>query len=213
MVLNNFLTKLKHKTVIEILQIIKNRFFSKILFYVFQYNRVIKYKILSSCKRVIGKPVITQPVQLCGKGKIIFGRNVHIGCQPSPYLYNGYIYIEARNSLSKIEICDNVWINNNSVLISEGEGILIGKNSIFGTNLEIYDTDFHDLDPSRRMQGMPKTGRVVIGENVFAGSNVKILKGVSIGDNTVIANGSVVTKNIPGNVIAGGFPCKVIKKL
>ena len=63
------------------------------------------------------------------------------------------------------------------------------------------------------MQGIPKTGRVVIGENVFAGSNVKILKGVSIGDNTVIGNGSVVTKSIPGNVIAGGFPCRIIKNL
>ena len=56
-------------------------------------------------------------------------------------------------------------------------------------------------------------GEVIIGNNVWLGSNVKVLKGVSIGDNSIISAGSVVTKSVPENVIAGGIPAKVIKDI
>ena len=62
-------------------------------------------------------------------------------------------------------------------------------------------------------KGTVKTKKVVVGQNVFLGSNVVILKGVTIGDNSVIANCSVVTKSIPENVIAAGVPAKVIRRL
>ncbi len=141
----------------------------------------------------------------------MFVKNVNLGVNPSPYLYIGYGYIETRNEHSKIVIGDNVWINNNFVIISEGEGIEIGVHTIIGTNVEIYDSDFHELHPDKRMCGVPKTGKVKIGNNVFIGSSVKILKCVTIGNNSVIANSSVVTKSIPANVIAGGYPAKVIR--
>ncbi|MCY1423806.1 Galactoside O-acetyltransferase [compost metagenome] len=54
---------------------------------------------------------------------------------------------------------------------------------------------------------------MVIGTNVFIGANVTVLKGVTIGDNSVIANGSVVNRDIPANVIAGGVPAKVLGPL
>jgi len=63
------------------------------------------------------------------------------------------------------------------------------------------------------MTGIPKTASVKIGTNVFIGSNVRILKGVSIGDNTVIANGSIVVSSIPKDVIAGGNPAKILRSL
>jgi len=143
----------------------------------------------------------------------MFAKNVNLGVRPSPQLYSGYGYIDARKENSTIDIGDNVWINNNFMIASEGKGIEIGKNTLIGLNVEITDSDFHDLHPNRRMGGMPKTAKVVIGKNVFIGSNVKILKGVTIGDNSVIANSSVVIKSIPSNVIAGGYPAKVIKKI
>ena len=143
----------------------------------------------------------------------MFGKNVNLGVKPSPFLYNGYGHIEARKENSEISIGDNVWINNNFVIISEGEGIEIRENTLIGANVEIIDSDFHDLHPHKRMGGNPKTAKVVIEENVFIGNNVKILKGVTIGKNSVIANSSVVVKSIPSNVIAGGYPCKVIKKI
>lgn len=84
---------------------------------------------------------------------------------------------------------------------------------MIGANCEFIDSDFHDLHPDRRFGGNAKMGKVVIGKNVFIGSNVKVLKSVFIGDNSVIANGSIVTKSIPENVVAGGIPAKVLRHL
>lgn len=184
-----------------------------VVYYIFQYPRIIKYKFLSDCKNVNGSPKYNQPTQLLGEGTIIFGENVNLGIKPSPHLYSGYGYIDARTPHSKISIGDNVWINNNFMIASEGEGIKIGARTLIGLNVEISDSDFHDLNPDKRMGGIPQTSKVVIFENVFIGSNVKILKGVTIGENSIIANSSVVTKSIPENVIAGGNPCKVIKQI
>mgnify|MGYP000361354714 CR=1 FL=1 len=132
------------------------------------------------------------------KGAII-GNNCNINCM---------VFIE-----NDVRIGDNVSINNNATIVSEGEGISIGNDTLIGTNVFIADSDFHNLDPDLRLSNVIKTEKVTIGNNVFIGSNVSILKGVDIGNNSVIAYGSVVTKSIPSNVIAGGIPCKVIKKL
>ena len=145
-------------------------------------------------------------------GKIVFKDNVNLGVRESPAFYTGFIYIDARKQHSTISIGKNCWINNSS-LISEGKGIFIGDNCLIGSNVDIIDSNFHDLNPKKKMNGNIKTAKVVLEENVFIGSNVKILKGVTIGKNSVIANGSIVTKSIPSDVIAGGNPCKVIKKL
>jgi acetyltransferase-like isoleucine patch superfamily enzyme len=201
MTLNEFIVKVKRK--------LKRVF----VYFMFQYPRILKYKLLSDCQNIIGKPIYNQPIQLLGEGTIIFGNNVNLGVNPSPSLYSGYGYIDARKAHSKIIIGDDVWINNNVMIASEGEGIEIGAKTLIGLNVQITDSDFHDLHPERRMSGVPETAKVIIGKNVFIGSNVKILKGVQIGDNSVIANGSVVTKSIPDNVIAGGIPAKVIKQL
>jgi len=201
MTINEFMFKVKRR--------IKNLFG----YVVFQYLRVLKYKILSNCKNVVGKPIYNQPTQLLGIGTIQFGKNVNLGVSQSPFFYSGYGYIDARSQKSRIFIDNNVCINNNFNICSEGEGIEIGKDTLIGLNFEVSDSDFHDLHPNKRTNGIPKTAKVTIGKNVFIGSNVKILKGVTIGDNSVIANSSVVIKSIPANVIAGGYPAKVIKEI
>jgi len=201
MTLNKFIYKLKRK--------LKNI----ISYYIFQFPRILKYKLLSSCNTVKGSPKYNQPTQLLGRGVIMFGNDVNLGVRRSPNLFNGYGYIDVRNENSKIIIGDYVWINNNFMITSEGGGIEIGEKTLIGLNVEITDSDFHDMHPDRRMGGAPKMAKVSIGRNVFIGSNVKILKGVTIGNNSVIANSSVVTKSIPENVIAGGCPCKVIKQI
>jgi acetyltransferase-like isoleucine patch superfamily enzyme len=83
-----------------------------------------------------------------------------------------------------------------------GEGVIVGANSV------ITDGDWHSLD-SR--SGKPK--EIVIERNVWIGVNSVVLKGVRIGENSVIGACSVVTKNIPPNVVAAGNPCRVIKSL
>jgi len=172
----------------------------------YQQLRIIKFRLFSSCRNVTGTAIVRQPVQLVGEGRIRFKGKVYLGYYPSPYFLNGYIYIEARNASSIIEIEDGVSINNNSALISNGPGIFIGRRSMLGTNCEIIDSDFHDTHPERRMNGTPQAAKVEIGENVMIGSNVKILKGVRIGSNSVIANGTVVTRSVPENMLAFGNP-------
>ncbi len=83
--------------------------------------------------------------------------------------------------------------------------VIIGDKVTVGTNVIIGDRDDHaDLYPSRPMP-------IVINNNVWIGMNCIILKGVTIGENTIIGAGSIVTKSIPSNVIAAGNPCKIIK--
>ena len=191
----------------------KRRFKRQIINLLFHKPKLLKYTLLSTCHTIQGKAKCIQAVQFNGNGQIKIGENVQIGFDPSPFLYSGYGYIEARKEESIVSIGDNVTINNNIVIICESEGISIGSKTLIGSNCEITDSDFHHLDPIKRHTEKANVKKVVIEENVFIGSNVKILKGVTIGQNSVIANGSIVSKSIPSNVIAAGIPAKVIKPL
>lgn len=183
------------------------------LHFLFQVPRIVKYKLLSNCNNVVGAARHIQPVHMVGKGQIVFGKNVNLGVMISPYLYSGYIYLDVRSASSSIKFGEDVWINNNCSIISDGPGISIGSKTMFGTFCEIVDSDFHEINPQNRYGGKPLMGKVQIGENVWLGSNVKVMKGVTIGDNSVIANGSVVTRSIPANVIAGGIPAKILREI
>ena len=177
-----------------------------------QKPRILKYQILSQCGNVIGKPKRYQPVLINGKGQVTFGENVKIGFQLSPNFFSNYAYIESRTKNSAIKINNNVWINNNFVAIAE-IGIEIGENTLIGENVKIYDSDFHNIHPNKRINHIALKGKIHIGKNVFIGTNVTILKDINIGENSIIAAGSVVTRSIPENVIAGGIPARIIKKL
>jgi len=179
----------------------------------YQRLRILKYRFFSTCENVVGKPIVYQPIHCVGKGTIKFNGTVKLGVYPSPFFFSGYIYLEARYPDSIIEIGDGVWFNNSVALISAGPGIFIGSRTTLGTHCEIVDSDFHDMHPDRRMTGVPKTAKVVLGENVFVASNVKILKGVEIGNNSIIANGAIVTRPFPDNVVVGGNPAKVVQRL
>lgn len=191
---------------------IRSRLFGKLLRLV-QLPRILKYRILSNCK-VIGRPYALQPIQLVGKGEIQFNGHVTIGWFPSPFFLNGYTYIEARHHNAKVSIGDGSILNNNFVAISDHKSIIIGEKVFIGPFVEIYDSNFHGLEPDRRSISCPEEAAdVTIEDNVFIGSNVKILKGVIIGRDSVIANGSIVIKSIPSGVIAGGNPAKILRQL
>ena len=107
---------------------------------------------------------------------------------------------------SKLEIGDNCGFSG--TVIGCFKDIIIGNHVKCGANTLITDSDWHPEDPR---SAEPKA--IHIHDNVWLGVNVTVLKGVSIGKNSVIGAGSVVTRDIPANVIAAGNPCKVIKKL
>ena len=174
--------------------------------------RIIKYKSLSTCQQVLGQPKLYHPLLLNGKGKISFGKNVQIGVVNSPNYYSHYSYFEARSSESEIFIGNDVSINNNCSIESLSK-VTIHDNVLIGINCAILDNDGHDLAIEKRFSGTPKFAEITIKKNAFIGDNVTILKGVAIGENSVIGNGSVVTKSIPANVVAVGNPAKIIKEI
>ncbi|MBG0762119.1 sugar O-acetyltransferase [Acholeplasma laidlawii] len=90
--------------------------------------------------------------------------------------------------------------------------ITIGDNVMFGPRVGLY-TAGHPIDKDIRITGLEYGLPITIGNNVWIGGNVVVMPSVHIGDNTIIGSGSVVTKDIPSDVIAAGNPCKVIRKI
>lgn len=99
-------------------------------------------------------------------------------------------------------------------VIAAAVSITLGDNVMCGANSTVVDTDFHHLDPARRLDPIDiPSAAVVIEDNVWIGMGSIVLKGVRIGRNSVIAAGSVVVKDIPPGVVAGGVPARVLREL
>ena len=108
-----------------------------------------------------------------------------------------------------IKLGRHVFINAGCCFQDQG-GIEIGDNVQIGHQTVIATLN-HDLNPDKRWNMIPAP--VKIGNNVWIGSHATILAGVTIGDNSVIAAGAVVTKDVPANAVVGGVPAKIIKKI
>jgi acetyltransferase-like isoleucine patch superfamily enzyme/glycosyltransferase involved in cell wall biosynthesis len=155
---------------------------------------------------------IRGPVLAVGDG-VISAKGATLGWWPSPGALDMCTHLEARGSDSRISIGEGAFVNNGCWLISEGPGISIGRDVLVGPGCVIVDSDFHDLDPARRLSGEPAKARVTIDDNVFLGAGVIVLKGVHIGANTVVGAGSVVVGDLASDAIAGGNPCRIIREL
>jgi maltose O-acetyltransferase len=90
---------------------------------------------------------------------------------------------------------------------------MIGKDCLIGDGVTIFDSDFHELSPEKRHMSGGEVEKVIIRDNVWLGSRVIVLKGVTVGEGSVVAPMSVVTKDIPANCVAAGTPAKVIRQL
>jgi acetyltransferase-like isoleucine patch superfamily enzyme len=150
---------------------------------------------------------------------VIFGCNIHIGryaqmiaspdncirftTWPSKKMNHGI-------KGGTIKIGDYCLISP-GVRISAEQSIQIGDNVMFAANVYVSDSDWHGI--YNRIRPFRCTKPVVIENNVWLGERVIVNKGVRIGENSVIGAGSVVTKNIPANVIAAGNPARVIKPI
>ena len=127
------------------------------------------------------------------------GKNVSI---VSPF-YCDYGY--------NIETGENFFMNMNCVIL-DGAKVTFGDNVFVAPGCGFY-TAGHPLDAERRNAGLEYALPIRIGNNVWIGAQVCVLPGVTIGDNSVIGAGSVVTKDIPSGVLAAGNPCRVIRPI
>ena len=157
------------------------------------------------------------------RGKMIFRRNpgsiITIGnnCKFYSAAWSNMVGINRQCILgtmrpnAKITIGDETGLSG-TIIIAD-ESIKIGSNVLCGANVTIIDCDSHHVIRSQEGITDPPSAPVVIGSNVWLDMNVIVLKGVTIGHNTVIAANSVVTKNLPSNVLAAGQPAKIVKYL
>jgi maltose O-acetyltransferase len=178
-----------------------------------QRPRILLHRLLSSA-RCSGRPRLRQPLHATGRGDIRFEGRVTIGVYPSPHFHTTLAYLEARHPGASIHIGDGTVLNNNFCAIAEHTHITLGQRVLVGTGVEIFDSDFHGLRLEDRARSDPAwASPVVIEDDVFLGSNVRVLKGVTIGRGSVIANGAVVLSDVPPGVVAGGIPARVLKAI
>ena len=110
-----------------------------------------------------------------------------------------------------IYIGEDFFANFNLTILDEAE-VRIGDHAFIGPNVSIY-TACHPLDAAERNKGVEWAEPVTIGDNVWIGGGVTIVPGVTIGNNVVIGAGSVVTRDVPSNVVVGGNPARISKEL
>ncbi len=180
--------------------------------YLFGFKKRAYRAISDNCFE--GSPIINQPslIRIRKGGELRFEKNVKLGFRDSPYFYSGYIQIRLESEDSTVSIGKNTILNNNASLFCGNAEIQIGADCLIGPNFYCSNSDGHMLDPDRRRE-RPQASTVKLGDNVFIGAHVIILKGVEIGENSVIAAGSVVTRSFPSNSIIGGNPAKLIRDI
>lgn len=106
---------------------------------------------------------------------------------------------------------NNIYANFNLTLVDDTH-IYVGDCTMFGPNVTLA-TAGHPILPELRQNGYQYNAPIHIGKNCWLGAGVIVMPGVTIGDNTVIGAGSIVTKDIPANVVAVGNPCKVMRPI
>lgn len=111
-----------------------------------------------------------------------------------------------------IEVGDNFYANYNLVILDCAK-VTIGDNVFIAPNVGIYTAAHPIIASQRNIRGTEFAAPITIGNNVWIGGGVQICPGVTIGDNTVIGAGSVVSKDIPPNVVAAGVPCRVLRPI
>ncbi|MFV3010592.1 sugar O-acetyltransferase [Clostridium botulinum] len=112
---------------------------------------------------------------------------------------------------SNIYLGENFFANYDCIILDVCK-VTIGDNCMLAPRVCIY-TATHPLDAETRISGLEYGKPVVIGDNVWTGGNSVIVPGVTIGNNVVVAAGSIVVNDIPDNVVVGGNPAKIIKHL
>lgn len=119
--------------------------------------------------------------------------------------------ISANNGLNNVHVGKNVVINFNANFVDDGD-IIIGDDCMIGPNVSIV-TAMHPVSPKLRVHKIQYNKPVHLGKNVWVGAGAIILPGVTIGDNSIVGAGSVVTHDVEENSIVVGSPARVLRKI
>ena len=173
-----------------------------------RYNAALDCRLYlerTSCKKMCHKFNQLSPEKLAERNAIlskVLGKTGKVFLIEQPFMCDyGY----------NIEIGENFGANHN-LLILDPAKVTFGDNVMVGPNCSFYTTK-HPLDFASRNSGLQWAEPIFIENNVWICSNVIVLAGVTIGENSVIGAGSVVTKDIPPNSFACGNPCKVVRTI
>ena len=160
---------------------------------------------LNAVKEVIHKYNLLSPADAAGRLGILKDLLGSIG--DDEVIINQPFYCDYGKQIS---VGKRFFANFHFTVLDEAK-VTIGDDCFIGPNVSIY-TACHSTDPIERNTRKEWAEPVTIGDNVCIGGSVTILPGVTIGDNVTIGAGSVVTKDIPSNVVAVGNPCHVVKQ-
>jgi acetyltransferase-like isoleucine patch superfamily enzyme len=154
-------------------------------------------------------------IELEPGSNILIANNVVL-CSHSKFTALGVskpIILRTLSSHAQIKIGKDVGLSGTTICAAES--VTIGRECLFGADVMIFDNDFHPIESEGRRYSKKRVASspIHIGANVFVGTRSIIMKGVNIGENSIIGAGSNVVSNIPANVIAAGNPCRVIRSI
>jgi len=173
------------------------------IYLVYKLYLLLKGVKIGSKIRFLSMPIIKN------NGKMVLGDKVCIESFPDGEYCRTKIITD--KSTSKIHIGKNSVIRGTTIWASTE--ISIGDNFLSAPFVWIVDNDAHGIQPGRRSNKFAKSSPIRLGNNVWIGYRAMVLKGVTIGDNSVVAAGAVVTKDVPANSLVAGVPARIIKSV
>ena len=164
----------------------------------------------SQCSRIGGGFMMENLPYIVGTGRIALGERVVFGGQVV------FMFGNRGPHTPEVSIGDHTFLGH-AVSLSSSDSIRVGDHCLIASGVQISDYDGHPVDAARRRAGevTPPEGirPVRIGNDVWIGSNAIVLKGVSIGNRSVVGAGAVVTRDVPPDVVVAGNPARVVKQL
>ena len=149
--------------------------------------------------------------------RIKMGKNVVLISHPTVNLagVNHPVIIATYSADAEVILEDKVGMSGASInCVSR---CVFKEGTMLGANVNVWDTDFHPIDPEKRVYQTSvreaETAPITVGRNVWIGANSTVLKGVTIGDNTVVGTMSLVNKSLPANSVCAGIPAQKIRDL